>query len=143
MKSAAGLSFIEVLIVVGLLALIFAIGVPITLDFYLDYQLTTEARFLVAALRQARNLSLANHNESDHGVYINLGQFVVFQGNNYASREILQDNVFPHIQAISVLGPTELIFEGLSGRTASSTFSLSDGRKNKFIYVNEEGAISY
>jgi len=132
-SAAKGFTIIEIVLVMGILVLIFAMGVPVAVSFYLDYQLTSETRILVAVLSRARNFALVNYNESNQGVRIDAQNFVIFPLNHE----------FPRAQAINVSGPTELVFEALSGRTTSSTFTLNDGRKNKFIYVNEEGRIQY
>ncbi len=134
-----GFTLIEALISLGILAIIFAVGAPIALDFYLNYQLASEANLLTSALQQARNLSMINHNESNHGLYVDAENFVIFQGSNFASRVQNQDKIFPRAQLISITGPSELIFTALSGQTASTTYNLSDGRKNKDVYVNAEG----
>lgn len=140
-RSDQGFTLLEALMVIGILALILAVGGPIALDFYLDYQLSSEIQLLTSVLQQARNLSMINHNESDHGVYIDTTKFTIFQGSSFASRDQSQDKTFPRAQAISVSGPGELIFTALSGQTASSTYTLGDGRKNKNVYVNAEGLV--
>lgn len=136
-----GFTLIEILIVLGILGIIFFVGWPIGLDFYLDYQLDSETDLLTAILEQARNLSMVNHNESDHGLYVNDKNFIVFQGSTFTSRVSSEDKIFPRVQAINVTGPAELVFAALSGTTASTTYNLSDGRKNRNVYVNAEGLI--
>lgn len=136
-----GFTLIELLIVMGVLALLAAVGVPIGLDFYLDYQLDSETSLLVSVLQQARNLAMINRNESNHGVYLASEDFIIFQGATFAGRVVAQDRFFPRAYSISVTSPTELVFAALSGQTASSTYSLSDGRKTRNVYVNEEGLI--
>lgn len=138
-----GLTLLEITIVLGILLLIFVMGTPVALDFYLNYQLSSEQRVLISVLKKARNSALVNYNESNHGVYLNNAAFTLFQGNNYLSREVSQDQNFPRAQAVSISGLAEFVFEALSGRTSSSTLTLTDGRKNKFIYVNEEGGINF
>lgn len=134
-----GFTLIEVVISLAILAIIFAVGSPITLDFYLDYQLEAETSLLTSALQQTRNLSMINHNESNHGLYVDADNFVIFQGVSFASRVQNQDKIFPRARLITISGPGELIFTALSGQTASTTYNLSDGRKNKNVYVNAEG----
>lgn len=138
-----GVTIIETSIVITILALLLSIVIPISLDFYLTYQLDSEVQILNSVLRQARNLAMVNHNESRHGVYVGSNEFVLFQGINYASRDQSQDQDFPRTTALAVTGPTEIVFEALSGRVASSTFTLSNAQRTKFIYVNEEGRIQY
>lgn len=138
----AGFTLIEVLIVLGILLIIFSVGGPISFNFYLDYQLDAENNLLLSILRHARNLSMVNHNESDHGLYIKTDEFVIFQGASYATRVASQDRGFPRAAVIAATGPAEIIFSSLSGAaSASSTYSLNDGRRTRDIFVNSEGLV--
>lgn len=136
-----GFTFIEILIAVAILAIIFAAGVPVTVNFYLNYQLAAEEELLSAVLERARNLSMVNYNQSPHGVYIDTDKFIVFQGDNYETRDANQDEEFSRSKAIAISGLNELIFEVLSGRTASTTLTLTVRDFTKTININEEGRI--
>lgn len=137
----AGFTVLELLIVMVILAIIFGAGTPIALNFYLDYQLDSEYELLTSLLQQSRNLSMINHNESDHGLYLDSKNFVIFQGSSFATRVQSQDRPFPRSASITVSGPSELLFAALSGATASTTYTLSDGRKSRDVYVNPEGLV--
>lgn len=134
-------TLIEVLVVVAIMTIIFVLVGPIAYNFYFDYELDSEYSLLNSLLRYARNLSMVNHNESDHGLYIAAGDFVVFQGASYATRDAAQDKNFSRNSSISVTGPTELLFTALSGRTASTTYTVSFSGKSRDVYVNIEGLV--
>ena len=140
-NAAAGFTLLEMVLVVAILAAVFSLGIPILYQFYARYQLDSEYQTLRSLFMQARNFSLINRNESSHGLYVDSGDFIVFQGASYASRNVLEDRIFPRSGAISVSGPTELLFSSLAGATASSTFVLNNNYSQKTIYVNSEGAI--
>lgn len=138
----SGISFIEILLVVGILTIIFSIGLPVAVNFYLDYQLDSETALFVSLLRHARNLALINNNESDHGIFIAANDFVLFQGSSYAARDQAQDQDFGRNSAISISGPSEAVFSALSGQVASSTFTISDNRsRTKTVGVNPGGLV--
>lgn len=137
----SGFTLIEMLIVIGIFLIIFSVGFPIGLDFYLDYQFESEFNLLNSSLQYARNLAMVNHNESDHGLYLDNQNFVIFQGSSFASRVSSQDKTYPRTSVVAITGPSELIFSALSGETASSTYTLNDGRKTRNLYVNSEGLI--
>lgn len=124
----------------AILTIILVLGIP-TWGFYQRYQLNSEEQLLKTVLAQARNYSMINRNESKHGLYIDQNNFTVFQGDSYAVRSISQDRVFPRAGGIMMTGPIELVFESLSGRTASSTFLVSNANASSTIYVNSEGTI--
>lgn len=138
----AGLTVVELLMVIGIIAVIFAAGVPVGLNFYLDYQLDSEYNLLASLLRSARNLSMTNYNEADHGVYIGSGGIVVFQGTTYATRTASKDKTYPRNSVITIAGATEVDFTALSGASASTTITISDNRNKSWtVYVNPEGLI--
>lgn len=148
MKSLAGwatrgFTLIEIVVAMTILILMFALGAPVVFNFYLDYQLSSEEKILTALLAYTRNFVMSNINQSDHGLYLDAADFIVFQGSSYALRDPSQDKKFPRSSGVNISGLTELTFGALSGRVASSTFTLDDGRKTKYIYLNEEGRIQY
>jgi len=137
----AGISAIEVALVLGIIVIIFALSSPVILDFYLSYQLIAESRTLAGMLGQARNFAIINYNSANHGVYVDADDFVLFEGDSYALRDPAKDKDFPRVNNISFSGNGEVVFEALSGRTSSSTLTISNGQRSESIYVNEEGRI--
>lgn len=142
-KMNKGFTAIELYIVLGLAILLLSIGLPVAIDFYLSYQLVSQTELLSAAMQQARNLAMVNFNGSKHGVRIDADQFTIFQGESYAVRDPSQDKVFSGAAAITVNGPSEIVFENLSGRTSSSTWNLIFNTRSRWINVNEEGLVEY
>jgi len=134
------MNIFELMIVV---AILLSLGLPVAYDFYLDYQLSSEAMILAAVFSQARNQSMVNYNEARHGVFLNTNNFVIYEGNTYVGRVAGKDVLFPRTAMVSVSGFNDLNFESLSGRTSSTTVTLSDSRKNKHIHINAEGMVDY
>lgn len=143
MSKTSGISLIEIIMVVGITTLLVAIGVPVGLNFYLDYQLDSEAGLLSSLLKRSRNLSLINYNGAGHGLYLESEEFVVYQGSSYVTRNQAEDETYPRNTVISISGETESIFAALSGaNAASSTYAVSDSRgMTRTIYVNPEGLV--
>lgn len=139
----AAFGLLETIIAVAIGAILFAVMAPVAVDFYLAYQLKAETQNLVSLLSQARNAAMINRYEKDAGLYIDADRFIIFAGDNYASRDTAQDQDFPRSGAVSISGASEIVFEALAGRTSSTALTLTNGRQNKFIYINEEGRIQY
>ena len=131
----------EVMLSVFILALIFAIGLPVVANFYRDYQFDSEYELLFSLLEQARNQAMVNYNEAVHGLSINSVNYVLFQGASFAARDATQDKSFPRNTAITISGPTELVFTALDGSVASSTLTLSHTQKSRDLYLNSEGLV--
>lgn len=138
-----GFTLFEMLLTIGILIILLAITLPISWNFYVNYQLDSETETLISLLGKARSSALVNRNESAHGFYFNSATFIVFQGPNYASRAVAQDKSFLRNNAITISGPSELVFGALSGQTSSSTYNLSNAQRSKNVYVNSEGTIIY
>lgn len=129
------------MLAIGILTVILAILLPVGLDFYRSYQMDSEYDLLKSLLQRTRNFAMINRNESAHGLYLDAGNFIVFQGADFSARVPDEDRIFPRSAAVSVTGPAELVFSALSGRTASTTYVVSNGYASHDIYVNAEGLV--
>lgn len=138
----SGLTIFELLIVIGILTVLFGLSAPVAANFYRDYQLDSDKNLLVSLLRQASNNAIINRNQAPHGIYWDANNFIVFQGQTYVGRNATYDRIFPRTTSVTIAGPTEIVFTQLSGRTASSTYSLSNDINIFNIYINSEGSIS-
>ena len=140
-RRRGGFTLVEFLVTIGVLTVLFGIAGAIGFNFYMSYQIDSEARLLNALLQQSRNLAMTNNYESDHGVYFDNNEYVLFQGTTFASRDQSKDKTFPRASEIPLVGPNELVFTALSGQTASSTYTLTQGNINRYVYVNAEGLV--
>lgn len=139
-----GFTAVEIITVIGVLTVVFAITLPVAWDFYLGYQIDVERDNLVTLLREARNLSTANRNEAAHGLYFDNNNFVVFEGLTYATRNQAEDRVIPRSPAVQISGPSELVFTSLSGQIAAdSTYNLTSDQRNRAISINVEGMVDW
>ncbi len=144
MRFSEGFTILEVVLVIGLLAIIFAMGIPITFDFYVNYELGAERDNLISILQQARDLAMSGKGGVAHGVYLDTNGYVIFEGVSYASRSADYDQNFSIAELIQTTGPDEIVFEALSGRTSPSvSFSVTNGKQTFNIDVNAEGRVQW
>ncbi len=136
-----GFTLIEIAIVTAIIAVIFMLGAPVAWEFYQQYQLDSESELVESLLRQARDQTMINRNESVHGLYLSSSNFVIFQGPTYATRNQTEDQIFPRSGGVSVAGPAEIVFTVFSGQTASSTYILSNQFRQRSVGVNSEGMV--
>ena len=128
----------------AIMAVIATLGLFISNDFYKTYNFNSERDMLVNILQKARSQSLANINESKHGVYFATSSYIIFQGNNYSSRNSTYDENISASQAISRSGLNEVVFEQLTAQpNATGTISLSDGVRSSQIFIENEGRINW
>lgn len=134
----------EVLIVVGILAVVFAFAIGVGINFYGGQAVVSERDTLVNVLRAARGRALNNFDESSHGVFIAAAQYVLFEGNSYASRNQDFDSVFPRGKGLTMSGLSEVVFNAPQGdANASGTITLSNDLGNAKININNEGRIDW
>jgi hypothetical protein len=130
--------------VVGILSILISLGLFIGNDFYRGYSLRLERNIVVGVLQKARNQSMSNIGQSNHGIYITNDGFTIFQGPSYAGRNISLDQTIFSSPSVTHSGSNEIVFSQLSGQSnASGTINLNNGISSTTINVNYEGAISW
>lgn len=137
----AGVTLIEIIVVVAIAGILLGIGIPLTWDFYMQSELRAEHFNAIAYLRAARTRAMSNKGETAHGVAVAGNNFVIFEGASYAGRNVSRDQLFPRSPGITATGTTEVVFAQLSGRTASSTLLLVSPSGGAAVRVNSEGMI--
>ena len=144
-KSAAGFTAIEILVVVGVVALIAAFGAIIGLDAIGRSSVGSERDLYVTLLSGARDRALANVNQSAHGVRAEADTFILFEGTSYNPSD--PDNQpIGRTTGIAVSGPENIIFEQLSGNALPAsvgTITFSDGVQSDSVEINARGRIEW
>ena len=147
-KSQLGFTVIEVLVVIGIFAILAALGLFFSMDFYKTYSYNSEQVNVASVLSKARARSLANVNESWHGVRITGNKLTLFQGSNpvksWANRNTAKDEDVPASSGLSI-SDQDVIFDQLSGNTgcppADCVITVSGLGQSKTIKVTSQGAI--
>jgi len=140
-----GFTLIEILVVIGIFAIIFSFSLFVSFDFYRSYALRTEKNAIISILQKARSQSLNNIDQAKHGVHFSANplQYVIFEGNAYNPIDTNNVIVNPSY-GVSVAGtPFDVQFEQLSGASADKTITVSDGIKSYDVTINSEGRISW
>lgn len=139
-----GFTLVEILIAMGILAVILSLGYFVSFDFYKNYVLYSEKDILISILRKARSQALNNVGAASHGVYIGSDSYTIFYGGSFASRNSQYDENIKKAQGITLSGLNEIVFQSLAATsTASGAVSLNNGRKTFFIDINYEGRINW
>lgn len=143
-SSAQGLTAIEVLTAIGIVAVIFSLGLILGIDFYRSYAMNSERDVLISSLMKARSRAANNINQSAHGVYLTADKIVIFQGSSYSGRNALYDQDIKLSESVSKSGLNETVFQQLTAESsASGTIILSNSQRTINISVNNEGKIDY
>ena len=147
-----GFTFIELLIGVAILAVIFSLSLFIGFDFYKSYSFHFEKNTIVSVLQKARSQSLNNINQAPHGVYFaNPLQYIIFECvtppspcTSYAHADTSKNIVINPAYGISITGtPFDVIFDQLSGASSDRTITVTDSVREYDISINSVGRIDW
>lgn len=144
-----GFTLIEVLVVLGMLAIFATMGLVFSFDSYRGYLFRSEYTTTVNLLAKARNRAINNFNESNHGIAILDGEYRLFNTNEYDAGDPDTYEFFPRNNALTFDGPEEIIFQQLTGNLASCdgedpcTYTFGYGLKTKSITINDMGGITW
>jgi len=151
-KSSRGFTLIEVLIVVSLITMLAGLTLFFDVSSFRRTAFNTELATLAVALQTARADALNNIDQAPHGVKIYPGSYkgyVVFEGSDYAHRDVTKDVAIPSMYTVAVAPPSpdEVVFTQLSGEVSISNFTLAllDTNRNasSTIALNAEGLIDW
>ncbi len=151
-----GFSLIEVMIVLGLFALIGGLGLIISMDTYRGHNFGSERNVLLSTLEKARSQAISNMcfgagctDGKKHGVHVTPTGYTIFQGSSWGSRDTAVDEVVALESASVVIsGLTDVIFAELEGTASfnpvgSHTITLTDssGKDSSTVSITSEGRI--
>ncbi len=146
------MTLIEIMVVLGLIAVVGSFALLVSFDTYRDSSYQADRATLIAALEHARAESIDDVCEGEvctggaaHGVSIEPGQYVIFQGTSYASRDADADEVLDADPTVSHSGLLVVVFATSSGNAVQSgAISLTDSSgATSAITIGTEGQISW
>lgn len=160
LKTGAGFTFIEVLIVMGLVSVLLVMGIMSMLSYIGKQNLESEARAVIALMRDAQSKSMAQEADSRWGVYISNQSdptrdfYVLFQEASSSPDEvpgvtIERKTVRANIEFGSPVegATTSILFAKISGLPSASTTVViqkgNDSSDQKTIYISGNGKLDY
>ena len=121
-KKQRGVSFIELLVVIGVFILLTAISVPLFRYFQNEADLNNSTQEIINTLRLAQSKTLASEGASNFGVRFETEEFFLFEGTSYDPLDPENEtyNLPENVEIYEIIlagGGTEVIFERLTGGT--------------------------
>ena len=137
-----GFSLIELILVLALFTTISVFMFPMSVSLYNKQILTQTQGSLLSSLRSAYHQSITQKNNVPHGVKLLESQYVLFERQTYATREVASDIVVDFIGNTTFTGIGEIVFTEYTGvPSATGTISLSHAQESVSMTVLETGYI--
>ncbi len=144
-KNEKGFSLVELILVLGISALLLSVSDSIYKNFKKNNNLNIVVNGTVEALRYASSSALSNKGDSRWGVKINPTEVVIFKGDSYVNRDVSFKESISIQSDIKTSGINEIIFEKSTGVTLTPgiiTFTNSNNEV-KNLNINAKGTITY
>ena len=154
-NSQSGITLIEIIVVMALITMMATLTLATSMDSFRGYSYRNERDAIVNSLQRARSQAISNiclgtcTTGMPHGVHFNANSYTIFQGIDYASRDIIADEIIRMNPAISATGPTDIIFAELSGDVTATPAGALDlivkdtTGHTSTITLNSEGQIKW
>jgi len=149
-----GFTLVEILIVIAILLVLIAIAFPTFRFFQSESGLNNSTEEIINTLRLAQSKTLASEGADRWGVYFSTStafdQYILFQGENYASRVTSADKIYSLPQSVEIYdvnltGEPEVVFDRLIGSTGQpgnlSVRLKENHTKNQTIYIENSGQV--
>lgn len=148
-----GFSMIEVIVVVGVLAIVSSFGLVVSMEGFRGNNFHSDRALLVSVLQHARAEALASvctgascTDARAHGVYIDTAanSYVIFEGASYATRVAALDRPLEASPALARSGLGEVVFSPYTGNSPTpGTITLSGEGRTSDITIGSLGQISW
>lgn len=145
LNSNKGITLIEIMIVIVVMAIVSAAAMPIFGNFYLSSQLDENSVRVIRTLRTAKDRSVAGVNNSQHGIKFQSDSYTLYQGPSFALRDAAYDRtvVLDNILTLTwnLSGSDEISFSKGTGKPDNTgTITLTHNIKgSETITVNSYG----
>lgn len=137
-------TLMEILLSMGLVAMMMGISVPILQSFQYKNEVDTAVSLAARALRTAQINSQASFQDAQWGARFAASSITVFKGATYAGRDTVFDQQYPIDSNIAVSGVTEIVFTKMKGETTNvGTITLSQPGSARNITINAKGRLTY
>lgn len=141
-----GFTLLEVLLSVGILAMLGALSMPVYQSFLVRNDLSNTTAATASTLRRAEQYASGSKSDSTWGVKIQADVMTLFKGSSFASRDASFDETVTLPDTITVSGPlTEVYFSKMtaSPNTTGSFTLTSSTNDTRTVTLNAEGLVTY
>jgi prepilin-type N-terminal cleavage/methylation domain-containing protein len=143
-KNKSGFTLTELVLTVGIIAVIFSVTAPIYTNIVSRNNLSIYTYSIALKARRANILSRTMYHDSSWGVKILSDKVVIFKGESYTTRDTVYDEVMEY-SYLTPSGIDEIVFSkyySIPNTTGDITLESINGEQST-ISINSEGMIHY
>lgn len=144
-RNHAGLTIVEMLLVIALLGILGGISIPLYHTFQVRNDLDIIATAYTHALRRAQTLARGVDGDTSWGVRITATTIVLFRGVSFALRDSAFDETYDIPAQITASGMQEVVFAKFTGlpQTTGTTTFTTNTLESRDIVLNSKGMVRY
>lgn len=144
-----GYSYIQMLLVIALLAILAAVASPYYLSWQQRQNLRSTSSILLSDIRYVQSKAMQREQDASWGLYIDDSnkQYVLFHGASYSASDVYNQTVsYPSSVSITASPTSEIALAGLTGAVASeitiTMTAVSLPTASNTIHINAEGLVT-
>lgn len=141
-----GFTLIEMLLSVGIIAMLAGLSLPVYLSFTTRNDLAIITESTANALRRAQTYSRGVREDSQWGVAVQPTQIVLFKGTSYATRDAAFDEPISLPGQTTASGLAEVTFnKGTAWPNTTGSIAITSDALNetRTVTINAKGMVSY
>jgi hypothetical protein len=131
----------EVLIVIGLLTIVFSLGLFLSMDAYRGYSARSERDTVVGLLERARSRAMSNIDGKPWGVCAIGPNYVLFPGTSCVAGGSSES--LPMNAGTTVAFSAPIVFSQLAATTTGGTVTITQNGRTDTVTINYEGRIDW
>lgn len=143
--SKKGFTLVEMLVVIALVSTMAFVAAGVTRLSFQKSQIGMETEQLMSTIRLAQTRSISGYQDDVWGVHISSGQYILFRGADFASRDDSYDEIHEFSNAVTAGGTSEIVFEIRTGETddaGSVTLTHGVTGQTETITITGQGRIT-
>jgi len=133
-----GITFIELILVIALIATIGAAATPFLSRFVLQANFDSVVDKTTASLRKAQSYAMDSRGGLDWGVCVNNG-YIRLYGGTCAAPDIFEDYTIP--SSVGVSGLDDVVFDMRAQPSQSAAITISTTIESTTVNINAAGGI--
>jgi len=135
---------IEIAVVIGLFAILVALGLLMSMDVWRGSSFGSEQDIVVSLMHKARSRAVSNINEHDHGLEIDMvnEEYILFEVDDDGTTHI-NESPFEMSSGFEFPDDTQVVFAARTGSTSGYSLTIEGQGKTRTFDINSEGGVTW